>query len=107
MLAVQKPCMAWRSPDRNLVRWSASQPRIQQLSSESPRSQGMSRVRPSISGHVKTSATRRYSAAAVLARKECLVESANEIPDLVQLRGRRQEHHPEIALARIHAEAGA
>src|SRR3954463_3518596 len=107
MLAVQKPCMAWTSPERNLARWLASHSRIQQFSSESPRSHGMSRARPSTSGHVKASAMRRYSAAAVLARKERVVEFADQIPDFVQLRRRRQKHHPEVALRRIHPEAGS
>src|SRR6478672_1045289 len=107
MLAVQKPLIAWGWPERSRARWSTSHCRILQLSSESPRSHGMSRARPSASGHVKTRAMRRYSAAAVLARKESFVEFADQIPDLVQLRWRGQKHHPEVTLAGAHAESGA
>src|SRR5687768_4409316 len=113
MLAFQKFRIASTSPPRNRSRRSASHARIHAFNSESPRSHGISRVRPAASGHVKTRATAKYRMAVLRGERgeaplPLLVsssESCNQIPDLVQLRRRRERDHAEVPIGWIHAEA--
>src|SRR4029453_8739422 len=111
VFAFQKLWRAPRSPPRKRSILSASHARIHAFRSESPRSQGMSRVRPAASGHVRMSATPRYTSVALrglMAEGLGLLvfssESCNQIPNLIQLSGGCERDHPEIAVRRIHPE---
>src|SRR5688572_7919749 len=119
MFAFQKLRIASTSPPRNRNSRSASHARIHAFSSESPRSHGMSRVRPAARGQVNTRATQKYSSAALTGvrgegggRTPCPLlvsssESRNQIPNLVQLIGRCERDHSEIAVGGIHPESRA